>query len=125
MDRVTFGRHPGCTVSFDAHRDLDASSQHAELRVEDEGAVLVDVGSSNGTFVSGTKVVEQRIELRSPVVVEFGPGGPQVAIWVGRAQDPVPESAAGRRSSQSLWIAALLGVVAVGVAIAVLVKVLD
>lgn len=125
LDRVTFGRHPSCAVSFDAHRDLDASSQHAELRIGDDGISLVDVGSSNGTFVGGAKVVEKRIELRTPVVVEFGPGGPQVSIWVGRPDDPVPESPARRRPGRSLWIAAVLGAVALAVAVGILLKVVD
>ena len=72
-ERVRFGRHPDCEVSFDPHRDIDASSRHAELRpardanasgsVNDSGGrrdatgprsqawVLVDLGSSNGTYV--------------------------------------------------------------------------
>ena len=60
-ERVRFGRHPDCEVSFDPHRDIDASSRHAELRVAtnaraatdemSQGWVLVDLGSSNGTFI--------------------------------------------------------------------------
>ena len=38
-------------MSFDPHRDIDASSRHAELRRIDAGWVLVDLGSSNGTFL--------------------------------------------------------------------------
>ena len=67
--RVRFGRHPDCEVSFDPHRDIDASSRHAELRVLDvppasgtepvaQGWVLVDLGSSNGTYVEGHRVTE-------------------------------------------------------------------
>ena len=113
-DRITFGRHPSCTVSFDALRDLDASSQHAELRIDGDGAVLVDIGSSNGTFVGGEKIVERRIDLHQRAVVEFGPGGPQVSIWVGADDDAVPAIAASSsRRSLPLWLlAAALAIVA-------------
>jgi ABC transport system ATP-binding/permease protein len=89
--RVSIGRHPKCDVSFDAHRDLDASSRHAELRQRDETFVLTDVGSSNGTFVAGERVTEVVLEPERPVVVEFGAGGPQLRIWVGpEDRDPEP-----------------------------------
>lgn len=90
--RLTIGRHPKNDVSFDAHRDLDASSRHAELRGGEEGYVLHDVGSSNGTFVAGERVTEIPVVAGESVTVEFGAGGPQLRIWVGEddmAPDPI------------------------------------
>lgn len=81
--RVRFGRHPDCEVAFDAHRDIDASSRHAELRPLDAGWVLVDVGSSNGTYVEGRRITEAPVAANAPVAVEFGPGGPRVRLFVG------------------------------------------
>jgi hypothetical protein len=81
--RVRFGRHPDCEVSFDAHRDIDASSRHAELRPLAAGWVLVDVGSSNGTYVEGRRITEAPISANAPISVEFGPGGPRVRLFVG------------------------------------------
>ena len=81
--RVRFGRHPECEVSFDPNRDIDASSRHAELRVVDAGWVLVDLGSSNGTYVEGHRVTETPIAENVPVSIEFGPGGPRVRLFVG------------------------------------------
>jgi len=81
--RVRFGRHPDCEVSFDAHRDIDASSRHAELRPLDAGWVLVDVGSSNGTYVEGRRITEALVTANAPVAIEFGPGGPRVRLFVG------------------------------------------
>ena len=82
-ERVRFGRHPECEVSFDPHRDIDASSRHAELRSVDAGWVLVDLGSSNGTFAEGHRVTETQINRNAPVSIEFGPGGPRVRLFVG------------------------------------------
>lgn len=93
--RIRFGRHPDCEVSFDPQRDIDASSRHAELRVVEtprsttaEGAsdpawVLVDLGSSNGTYVEGHRVTETPVTRNVPVAVEFGPGGPRLRLFVG------------------------------------------
>jgi pSer/pThr/pTyr-binding forkhead associated (FHA) protein len=81
--RVRFGRHPDCEVSFDAHRDIDASSRHAELRPLEAGWVLVDIGSSNGTYVEGRRITEALVAANAPVSVEFGPGGPRVRLIVG------------------------------------------
>lgn len=83
-DRIRFGRHPDCEVSFDAHRDLDASSRHAELRVGEHSSwVLVDLGSSNGTYVDGHRIAESLIAQAVPVAIEFGSGGPRIRLFVG------------------------------------------
>lgn len=81
--RIRFGRHPECEVSFDPHRDIDASSRHAELRAVDAAWVLVDLGSSNGTYADGHRVSEAPIARNVPVHLEFGPGGPRVRLFVG------------------------------------------
>ncbi|MEZ4404820.1 MAG: FHA domain-containing protein [Kofleriaceae bacterium] len=99
--RARFGRHPDCEVSFDAHRDIDASSRHAELRRTERGWVLVDLGSSNGTFVDGQRVTELAVPTGAPVTIEFGPGGPRVRLFIGDAEAiaglPAPELDAPRR----------------------------
>src|SRR5258706_978621 len=90
--RIRFGRHPDCEVSFDPQRDIDASSRHAELRVVEtphatepvsQAWVIVDLGSSNGTYVEGHRVTETPVAQNVPVNIEFGPGGPRVRLFVG------------------------------------------
>jgi FHA domain len=108
--RLSIGRHPKCDVSFDAHRDLDASSRHAELRPDAEDAatyVLCDVGSSNGTFVGGNRVSELTLVVGEPVLVEFGAGGPQLRVWVGK-DDMSPGSF--RMPGRRLWRWVVAGV---------------
>ena len=97
--RVRFGRHPECEVSFDPQRDIDASSRHAELRTVDGGWVLVDLGSSNGTYVHGHRITETPVVRDVALVIEFGPGGPRVRLFVGddqaiEALPPAPLEAA-------------------------------
>jgi len=86
--RVRFGRHPECEVSFDAHRDIDASSRHAELRPHEATSwTLVDLGSSNGTYVEGHRITETPVARGAAVSIEFGPGGPRVRLFVGDDQE--------------------------------------
>jgi pSer/pThr/pTyr-binding forkhead associated (FHA) protein len=50
--------------------DPGVSRHHAELRVEGQNVVLVDLGSTNGTFVNGQPV--RRIELQNGTRVTLG-----------------------------------------------------
>jgi hypothetical protein len=50
---VLIGRLPDCAISLS---DPNVSRRHAEVRVEDGGPVIVDLGSTNGTKVNGVAV---------------------------------------------------------------------
>jgi two-component system, cell cycle response regulator len=54
LDReVTLGRDPACDVVL---RGGDVSRRHARVVPRDGGHLLVDLGSTNGTFVNGARV---------------------------------------------------------------------
>jgi len=117
--RIRFGRHPDCEITFDAHRDLDASSRHAELRQGDDRFVLVDTGSSNGTFVGGERIAELDVPVGAPIEVEFGAGGPRLRLLVGddaqvaalpRLETTSSRALPGRR--RALWLVGLVALVA-------------
>ena len=117
--RVRFGRHPECEVSFDPHRDIDASSRHAELRAIAGGWVLVDLGSSNGTYVEGHRITETTVAQAVPVTIEFGPGGPRVRLFVGddaaiEALPPAPIEAKRRAwLMPATWMVLVVAIVLV------------
>lgn len=77
-DRVRIGRHPDNDVVFDVQQDLNVSGHHAELRRQEEGYYLYDMGSSNGTFVAGQKVTQVRVA--SDQEFTFGPDGPRLRV---------------------------------------------
>jgi membrane-bound lytic murein transglycosylase D len=78
---IRIGRGDDCDVRFDAHRDTRVSNHHAEIRFEGGRYVVVDVGSTNGTFVNG-KLVRTHA-LRSGDKIIFGAqGGPEVRFDV-------------------------------------------
>ena len=57
-ERLTMGRHSGCDVTLE---DTTVSRQHAALVKRNDGWWAVDLGSTNGTSVNGTRAAEQRV----------------------------------------------------------------
>ncbi len=55
---IVIGRREDVDVQI---RDEGVSRLHAAIRVEDEGAVLRDLGSANGTWVDGARTEETRL----------------------------------------------------------------
>ena len=97
---VTVGRHPLSDLRFDAEQDRDVSARHAEIRVEDGRAMLLDVGSTNGTLLNGTRI-SAPTALRTGDVVRFGPDGPSVTVtvgdtWASRASRSAPATRASQ-----------------------------
>lgn len=76
-EQITIGRSRDSSVRLGIN-DTRASSRHAQLLEEGGHIVLVDVGSTNGTYLNGKKV--ERVRLKGGEAVEFGYGGPQLAF---------------------------------------------
>lgn len=55
---TTIGRDTSSTVLLD---DVTVSRHHAEVCVDDDGYLLRDVGSLNGTYVNGDRVDSHRL----------------------------------------------------------------
>jgi pSer/pThr/pTyr-binding forkhead associated (FHA) protein len=118
--RIRFGRHPDCEVSFDPHRDIDASSRHAELRKLEAGWVLVDLGSSNGTYVEGHRVTETQVAPAVPIAVEFGPGGPRIRLFLGDDASIKALAPPAIEKTRPRWLVPAIGGVLVVLALVVL-----
>ena len=63
-DTLTIGRIPGNKLVIN---DSKASSRHAEIRLVNNGYILVDLGSTNGTFVN-----EQQLRPNEPRQLNTG-----------------------------------------------------
>jgi hypothetical protein len=57
-DPLVIGRLPDCDVVL---ADSNVSRRHAEIRRKDDGVFVVDLGSTNGTRVNGTRVVREQL----------------------------------------------------------------
>ena len=68
-DRLTLGRSRECTLAFPS--DESMSRSHAELARASGGWSLRDVGSSNGTYVNGSRLQTEQL-LRSGDEVSLG-----------------------------------------------------
>ncbi len=62
------GRDPACDLRID---DPDVSRRHARVEVRDDGVLVEDLGSKNGTTVDG-EPVEGAVLARPGATVSFG-----------------------------------------------------
>jgi hypothetical protein len=65
---VTVGRLPECTITLN---DANVSRRHAELRADGNGYFVVDLNSTNGTLVNGTRIRGEK-RLADGDIVSFG-----------------------------------------------------
>ncbi len=71
--RITIGRGPGNDVVFKDPTRM-VSTKHAEIRAGDPSWVLVDVGSTNGTTLNGTRITaKQPYALHDGDCIAVGP----------------------------------------------------
>ena len=120
--RLLFGRHPEADVAFGAEEDLDASARHAELRQFGGGWILVDLGSSNGTFVNGMRVTEVTLSSQTEQIIQFGPAGPRVRVRVADdAEVAALPPLVLPRPPRPRWIAPAIASAAVGALVLLLI----
>ena len=82
MQSVVLGRGASCDVRLP---DASVSHRHASLRAQGMDFVLVDEGSSNGTFVGGVRVAPRTSRIvRSGDVVRLG------RVWIDLRVDQSP-----------------------------------
>ncbi len=107
---VTIGRAPECTVSID---DPGLSRLHARLLPGDEGLLLEDMGSSNGSFINGKRVL--RGQLHAGDEVSFDSLRFRVASTARVEAAPAGEARGSSGSRRWWWAALAAAVVAVSV----------
>ena len=67
-DAVVVGRSPQCQIRV---RDDDVSRQHCRIEPSQEGWIVIDLGSKNGTFVGSDRV--DRHVLKDGDEMRIGP----------------------------------------------------
>jgi DNA-binding NtrC family response regulator len=66
VDPIVVGREKGAELVLD---DPEVSGVHCELRATNDGVLVRDLGSTNGTFVGPVKVQEATITMRAELTV--------------------------------------------------------
>lgn len=84
---IGIGRHPQCELQFDADKDLDVSSRHAQVTLNGSLYVLRDLGSTNGTFVNGKRLADHGEPLANGDLIAFGGSHFVYKVQVLRADD--------------------------------------
>lgn len=110
---LTVGRGPECSLRLD---EPGLSRAHARLLATEQGVLVEDVGSSNGTFINGKRVL--RGEAR--VGDEIGFDTMRFQVLANGAHEVVAKSMRSRPSTASRggWLVAA-GLAAVAIVVAV------
>jgi len=88
------GRDPGNAVSIN---DGEVSRKHAKLTSKGAGYVLEDLGSTNGTFVNGTRL-SMPVALKPGDTVSFGEN---VVLMYEAAYDPNATMVGGAKAAKT------------------------
>jgi S1-C subfamily serine protease len=130
---ISVGRHPLSDLRFDAQADLEVSTRHAELRSSDSAWTVHDSGSTNGTYINGTRIAGAHT-LHSGDVISLGASGPQIEARMENAAVPattvggaprrdtsvrIAEAVRAETTSLRRWFALAVGAVIVVAAVAV------
>ncbi len=102
FQNLTIGRGPGSDVRFHADQDVFVSRHHAiiEWKIGDSAMTrftLVDLLSSNGTYLNGERLGEEGRELKTGDRIQFGRGGPDVLLEIDELPDTTDAPAEIRR----------------------------
>jgi curli biogenesis system outer membrane secretion channel CsgG/SH3-like domain-containing protein len=76
---ITIGRDPSNDINFPPDDDRVVSAFHAKLADEDGAIVIEDIGSRNGTYVNGQKILGRTIVEPSSEVM-LGLNGPRLRV---------------------------------------------
>jgi serine protease Do len=86
---LKLGREIGCEIRFDPNDDSAVSRHHAAIRWQQSGEpginasafTLIDLMSSNGTYLNGHRL-EAPAPIKSGDVIELGRGGPSIRLTI-------------------------------------------
>ncbi|HSR70608.1 MAG TPA: FHA domain-containing protein [Acidobacteriota bacterium] len=89
-ESLRIGRDPSCDIVPEGHRSRVVSARHAEIRRGKRGSFrLVDLDSTNGTFIAAKRIKDARLEEGD--VITLGPEGPRFRFHSGPMPASTPE----------------------------------
>ena len=99
---VTIGRDATeCDIAFEKTEFPMVSRKHAELRIENGQWMLVDVGSTYGTYINGQKIGQPQA-ISAGSTLQFGLDGPKlIVVWYETGDQPAPGPAVSKIESRN------------------------
>jgi hypothetical protein len=87
-DKFVVGRSSDCELTIDESADSVVSWKHFVFEENGAGEVIVvDLASTNGTYLNGVRLVKQQI-LKRGDLVSIGKSGPQIRVLSLLSSDP-------------------------------------
>jgi len=107
-ERLRVGAHAGCDLVLS--EDRTASRQHCEVQSTDKGYLVVDLNSTNGTFLDGRRIERAYLSPGSRILVGqstilFAPIDEEVTV------EPDPEGQLGGMIGRSLKMRQIFGLI--------------
>jgi hypothetical protein len=112
---IRIGRNPEAELAFDDEGNEAVSWDHAQIELSGSTAILRDLGSSNGTFVNGQKLIKP-VALNVLDTIVLGATGPQLIVAEVSAATAIRIPEKQQRRSLSVTMALVLFVLVGGVA---------
>jgi hypothetical protein len=75
-DSLKIGRQASCRIVFN---DSNVSREHAQMRRTSDGWKILDLGSTNGTKINGTKISDEQLLVNGDEI-SFGTSGAKFEI---------------------------------------------
>jgi hypothetical protein len=98
QESIVIGRDDGADVLID---NPSVSRRHAEIRLGDDGWVVEDLGSANGTFIRGAKIRgPQRLELGDEI--GFGKFSIVFGKALGEGEHAAPAAASAAKHAPAM-----------------------
>jgi len=91
LEKTTVGRGDQNTLVI---ADSSLSAAHCEILVNGSEVIVRDLGSRNGTYVNGAKLVNQQSQLKSGQTVRFGAVAARLELDTPAINDTVSEMTA-------------------------------
>ena len=63
---TTIGRKTDCNIRIPL---IEVSRRHAEISIDEDGAVLKDLGTANGTYLNNRRIAEEDLEPGDQILI--------------------------------------------------------